>query len=304
MMMAENERYDLNNDFNHNYNPDYDRIKSYLKLLRNDNGDQKDMAENFFKNNKNEKYMYFNLVQIAENGKETDDVRLHSMVKLKQLYNYTIENYIRYDKPKDDLEEVIQNALPVGDINAYSNNNHNTQHKKRNFNSLIDNLPYIDQANAIIKNKEEAHRLINEEMENMKYNNKTKNYLEHLTYPHLNYLSNPLIVEEFSRIEKNKKLNVINPEINTNFELPPPNKLQDETNWNKLINDVNTSMQHYSIKNFNLDILIKYGPAVWKKFLANFECLIAQMENEKSKLEQLNNEINQKRKFSQVKNIL
>lgn len=59
-------------------------------------------------------------------------------------------------------------------------------------------------------------------------------------------------------------------------------------------------MQHFSIKNFNLDILIKYGPAIWKQFLSNFECLITQLQNEKHNWEQLNNEINQKRKFPQV----
>jgi Zn-dependent M16 (insulinase) family peptidase len=63
---------------------------------------------------------------------------------------------------------------------------------------------------------------------------------------------------------------------------------------------MNTSLQHFNIKSFNLDLLIKYGPSTWKRYLSLFENLITQLTKEKESIEKKNDEINQERKFKQV----
>ena len=272
--------------------------------------DQKDIGDNFFKNHKNEKTVYENLNKITDNLKEKDDVRIQATVLLKKLYNDVSQKYIKYEKnggnDQEEKEDIImtnsQNALTSEEMLLRSSNYNNNYNKNKRINPLIDSLSYIDgKYKEETRVKDEMNRLIKEEMSRLATVKKLDDYLENaITPPELKYVNDPVIQREIERVEKEKKLNIFNQEINTKFEHPPPNKYHDYEYWNKLVNKVNVSAQQISIKNLNLDLLVKFGPTAWKKYLSAFECTVNQLEGEKAELEKQCEEINVERKFKQV----
>lgn len=282
-------------------NPNYKKIRSYLILLRSNISDQKDMAENFFKHHKKESMVYENLYKITENLFESEDVRLQAVVMLQRLYNVKGKK-LKYIRPQDDLEIVHDEnntPLAIGDARETLENLHHLKERKQN--KLIDSLPYIDQhykEETFVK--EEMNRLLKEEINKLAETKTPQDYLEHHPYPSLEYLNDPLINDEIKRIEAGKKLNIFHTEIDTKFEDPAPNKYHDYSNWKHLIKNVNLSLQQYNVKNLNLDLLIKFGPDSWKKYLTTFESIVTQLENEKKELENQNAEINRERKLKQV----
>jgi pre-mRNA-splicing factor SPF27 len=237
------------------------------------------MADNYFNANNNEE-TYETLQQICTNINELDDIRIQCTTLIKKMYNHIFNGYIKYKRNEDD-EQFESEFLALHMLN-----------KEEDENILIDSLAYIDQE---YKNdtrvNEEMKRLIDEEMKNFE----PGNYLD--KYESIE--NSDFIKEEFKRIENKKKLPLIT-NIQTKFDLPPPNKTQDDQAWEIIHNRINLSLQHFNIKSFNLDLLIKYGPSTWKKYLSLFENLINQLEAEKETIEKRNEEINQERKFKQV----
>jgi pre-mRNA-splicing factor SPF27 len=240
--------------------------------------------------------VYESLNKITENVSEKEDVRLQATVLLKRLYNITKE-YLRYERrsQEDIIMEEMNNALASEEMII--------EERKINkkFNPKIDSLAYIDShLKDDARVREEMGRLIKEEMNKLAYAKKLEDYLVDYQMPHLEYINNPLVVKEIERVEKEKKLNIFQTSIATKFEEPAPNKYHDYATWEKLLQKVHLSLQQYNIKNFNLDLLIKFGPEAWKKHLAAFECLVNQLDNEKINLETQCEEINKQRKFSQI----
>jgi hypothetical protein len=268
-------------------NLDYNKIKSYLLCLRSSVNEQRTMAESFFKANSDD--IYANLLKISENIDEDNDIRLQALTMLKKNYKIKFNNdYIKYKKEVTtdmDVDEAPRLALPTGVIVA----------EVKKISEVFDSLPYIDQHfkedNRVVN---EMNRLINNELSK----SPPKDYLE--KYENIDLSKNAFLTEELKRIEKSK-MKVLTSEIFNNFELPPPNKMNDEASWQKLNNQLDTSLQQFNIKNFNLDLLIKYGTPAWKKYLANYEAIISQLKKEKEILENKNNEINRQRKFKQVR---
>ncbi len=137
-------------------------------------------------------------------------------------------------------------------------------------------------------------QLIQEEMTKFK----PKDYLKDL--PNANYDNfSDLIKQEMERIEKKQKIER-NYKINNKFEIPPPSKYYDESHWKTLLNQVNVSQQHLELKSLNLELMIKYGPNAWRKYLTRFENVVKQLEIEKVNIEKENEEINKRRKFNQL----
>lgn len=219
---------------------------------------------------------------------------------LKKLFNIT-QSYLQYEKKINTENDIrnfyIPNALASEEMLLESSHKP-THHKKPKY--LIESLPYIDakfredsrikEESAKILNAEVA-KLIEEKPIEYYYNQINKYEIKHTHW----------IEEELKRIEKDKKLNLnIIHEINTKFEQPPPNKYHDYTSWSKLLDKVLTSGSHLNIKNFNLELFAKFAPEAWKKYLANFDVIIQQLENEKNKLESECVEINTNRKFKQT----
>jgi pre-mRNA-splicing factor SPF27 len=281
------------------FDPNYEKIRNYLLLLRAQGGDQKDIGENFFKNHKNEKSVYENLNKITDNVHEKDDIRLQAIVLLKRLYNIT-NKYLKYERKRDEDDIVMQdNHLS----NALATEEMVREEKRINkrLNPLIDSLAYIDgHFREETRVKEEMNKLIREEMNKLATTKKLEDYLTDYQFPHLEYMNDPLILKEINRIEKDKKLNVFHSSIETKFEEPAPNKYHEYNTWEKLLQKVQLSLQQFNVKNFNLDLLIKFGPEAWKKYLIVFENLVNQLDLEKSSLERQCEEINKQRKFNQV----
>jgi hypothetical protein len=204
--------------------------------------------------------------------------------------------------------------------------------------SLIDSLFYIDhEICKTPKLQEMAKNLIIAEIKNLpnlesyrkmvdrhfdkfmmfyKNENENENYEEnrsdtnnHIREENQNqYENTKLFLEnEFKNIKENKVENRIftfKDKIQTHFENPIPSKLNDEENWKKLISLTDISMQNFNIYNFNLDLSVKYGPIVWKKYIDNFESLVNLLEKEKILLKEKSDQINKERKFNQVIKII
>jgi hypothetical protein len=247
------------------------------------------MAESYFKINSNE--IYENLIKISENLEESNDVRLQAISLLKRNFKIRFNNnYIKYKKVVNNNDMLVDES-PEASYLALPQDKQEIREEV----VLIDSLPYIDQHyKAENRVRDEMNRLIEQEMWKFEPN-------DYLTkYEKIDFNHHELLNKEFERLEKGNKLSVIKPNINTKFELPPPNKLNDEEYWERLNNQIDTALQHFNIKNFNLDLLIKYGTPSWKTFIANYETIISQLKKEKENLEKKNDEINQQRKFKQV----
>jgi pre-mRNA-splicing factor SPF27 len=273
---------------------EYDKVKNYLYLLRAQNEDQKQMGVNFFQAHKNDKEVFECLNAVRDNKKENDDLRMQATVTLKKLYN-TVDKYMDYNTSNENeyRVETLSNAilseemLRHSDINIMNKGNDNN-----------DALPYLDGVYKDEKGvKEKMEKLLKEEMNKLSPSDR---YLSKDPLHKFNFLESDLMKSELERIGKNKKLNVLENEISTRIQNPPPNKFHDSENWEKLINSTQLSIQKLNSKNLNLDLLIKFGPQSWKKYLYANELFLSQLENEKKNLEKICEVINQERKFEQV----
>lgn len=217
---------------------------------------------------------------------------------LKRLYNIT-NKYLKYERKRNE-DEIFSQDIHI--LNALTSQEmiEETKINKR-LNPLIDSLAYIDcHLREETRVKEEMNHLIREEMKKLAVTKKLEDYLTDFQLPNLEYMNDQSILKEISRIEKDKKLNIFNSAIETKFEEPAPNKYHDYNTWEKLLQKVQLSLQQFNVKNFNLDLMIKFGPEAWKKYLSVFENLVNQLELEKSSLEAQCEEINKQRKFNQV----
>jgi len=236
------------------------------------------MADNFFKTKSEKVYNY--LKMISENINENQDIRIQAITLIKRLYNKLPEYYHKYKCENHEMQENNDFLALPNDTN------------KEYENIIIDSLNYIDKKYIEdTRIRDEARRLIDEEMKNSKYNRfvLTESPVE-----------SSVLNAELERIEKNKKLKIFKTEIEKKFEMPAPNKYQDESEWSKLHNSLDISLQQYYVNNFNLDLLIKYGPCSWKKYLNNYENLVSQLRKERDNLDKKIEIINQERKFKQV----
>lgn len=130
---------------------------------------------------------------------------------------------------------------------------------------------------------------------------KPRDYLSEIPYPKMTFMSSDLIREEMTRLEKKLPNPItISDKILNKFDLPVPSKYYDEQNWKSLLNQISVSSQHINLKSVNLELLIKYGPGAWRKYLTRLENIQKQLENEKSFIENENNEVNKRRKINQV----
>lgn len=267
--------------------------------LRSSDEDQKDIAKKFFQINKSNKEIELSLKRIVEDKEEPDSLRLQALIILKREFKIQ-HHYLQYDRLNLKEEEIVECSTIADKVLALPQEQVKPVEQPEIISYLVDSLPYIDQVYIQdAKVKAEMSKLVSAEMERMSMAGK-KAYLEAYPYPELKVIDTPAIREEFKRVGKLQKLNLLRTNIRTKFELPPPNKAQDLLCWDSLMKSVESSLQHFGIKNLNLDLLIKHGPASWKKFLGHFDNLIAQLDKEKLQLEKEIEAVNKERKYSQV----
>ncbi|KAM7257109.1 hypothetical protein ACFE04_012850 [Oxalis oulophora] len=163
---------------------------------------------------------------------------------------------------------------------------------------IIDALPYIDDDYGNPKVKAEVDRLVEEEMR--RSSKKPADFLIDLPpLPKSNFQNNPMLAREYERVRAGR------PPVRHDFsrleivDLPPANKINDETAWKHAVQRAQRNLQYQTIRLENLDLMSKYGPEVWKQNNLRLETLHLRMQKLAQELSEKIETVNRERKFHQ-----
>jgi len=171
---------------------------------------------------------------------------------------------------------------------------------------LIDVLPYID-TDYTTEDQERVNKLIESEKRIFSH---TKNYLEHLPAPELNFSGSIFLKEELSRISRKEGMQTMD---TFRYEVPPPpaSKQNDLNAWVIAVNNSKAQLQHQNLRIVNLDLLNRFGPNAWRANLQNLENIqrmeAKAIEQKKKEIEELNRQrkseqLNAATKLKQMEN--
>ena len=157
--------------------------------------------------------------------------------------------------------------------------------------SLVTALPYIDEENDNNMNLK-INGLIEDEMKKL---DKHKNYLESLPEPKFNYINSQEFNSEIDRIKNDKEI-IANLMKRYQFDdIVPLDKTNDPLIWKKLSDHLATLYQynnmkfkhyflyfraynkHFLNRLFNVELMMKYGPENWKKYVENSDNMVKKL---------------------------
>jgi len=178
--------------------------------------------------------------------------------------------------------------------------------KEDSLSYLIDVLPYID-TDYTTEDQERVNKLIESEKRIFP---PTKNYLEHLPAPELNFSGSLFLKEELSRISRKEGMQTMD---TFRYEVPPPpaSKQNDLNAWLIAVNNSKAQLQHQNLRIVNLDLLNRFGPNAWRANLQNLENIqrmeAKAIEQKKKEIEELNRQrkseqLNAATKLKQMEN--
>jgi hypothetical protein len=259
-------------------NREYEKIKSYLFLLKSNDDEEREIAKKFFEKEKKEENLIKCIIKIVNNPDEENTLKLIATQLMSKFYG--INN--RYNVKNQQTVEISTQLRK--------------EERNPKINYLIDALPYVDSGLGDPRLKEESNKLIYEELKKSKKS--LHDYINLI--PEVKISHSEFISEELKKIENNKQSSFTCRPIQTTFEGPAPNKIHDLETWNILIKRVNLSLSHLNLKNINLDLFIKFSPTLWKKYLFTLDSIIKQLEKEGQDLQEKCEDINKERKLKQV----
>ncbi|KAK6285073.1 hypothetical protein POUND7_004025 [Theobroma cacao] len=163
---------------------------------------------------------------------------------------------------------------------------------------ILDALPYIDDDYGNPKVKEEVDRLVEEEMR--RSTKKPADFLKDLPpLPSFNFQNHPMVGKEYERVRAGRPPVTLDFSSRYQVETPAINKRNDEGSWKQALHRSQRSLQHQVIRLENLELMLKYGPDVWKHNNQRLEGFLARMQ----KLAQQQNDqietVNRERKYHQ-----